>query len=91
MDQVLQVAGAVLVLIGFAGAQFGFLSTRSLAYLLVNLIGSGLLAVLALLGRQWGFLLLEGSWALVSLWGLLTRLIAPPARGPGAHRQTGEG
>ena len=35
--------------------------------------GSAVLAVLAFEERQWGFLLLEGSWALVSLWGVIAR------------------
>src|SRR5579883_1044951 len=71
MAQIAQVIGALLVLAGYAGAQFGALSQRSAAYLLVNAAGSGILGLLALGGRQWGFLLLEGVWALVSLWGLL--------------------
>ncbi len=71
MSQLLQVAGALLILAPFALAQFRMLGTESFPYLLPNLIGSGLLAVLAFAGQQWGFVLLEGTWALVSLWGLL--------------------
>ncbi len=42
--------------------------------LLLSLSASAfLLAVLALADRQWGFLLLEAVWAVVSAWGLLSR------------------
>jgi hypothetical protein len=76
MADILQVVGAVLVLLGFFGTQVGVVDAKSLAYLVVNALGSGVLAVLALLGREWGFLLLEGVWcvvAVVSLAGVLTR------------------
>jgi hypothetical protein len=73
MSELLQVVGALLVLVPFAALQLGRLGTESVLYLCLNLIGAGLLAVLALLGSQWGFLLLEGCWALVAAWGLLRR------------------
>ncbi len=70
MDQLVQIVGAMLILAAFAGAQFGRLDQRSIAYLVLNLIGSIILAVLAGLDDQYGFLLLEGVWALVSAWSL---------------------
>lgn len=70
MSDILQLLGAVLVLAPFALAQFRILGQDSFPYLLPNFLGSGILAVLAIIGRQWGFLLLEGVWALVSLWSL---------------------
>lgn len=66
-----QIAGALLVLAGFAGAQLGALDTRSRVYLVLNLAGSAILTALAAVEEQYGFLLLEAVWAAVSAWGLL--------------------
>jgi hypothetical protein len=73
MDQLVQVVGALLILSAFAAAQFGAMNPHSRVYLVLNLVGSAVLAVLALDERQWGFLLLESVWAAVSLWGLIQR------------------
>ena len=70
MDQVIQVIGALLILAGFAAAQFGWLRVDSPTYLVLNLIGSLVLTYLALEERRWGFLLLESVWAAVSAWSL---------------------
>jgi hypothetical protein len=70
MAQLVQVFGSLLVLAAFAANQRGRLATTSLPYLLLNLVGSAILGVLAALGHQWGFLLLEGSWAVVTAWSL---------------------
>ena len=81
--QLVQVAGSILILAAFAASQAGRLPIDSQLYLALNFVGSAILAVLAWIDQQWGFLLLEGVWAIVSLWGLvqLMRGRAPTAPG----------
>jgi hypothetical protein len=62
----LELVGAVLILAGFTLAQLRLLDQHSLVYLVLNLVGSFVLAVIALADERWGFLLLEGVWAIVS-------------------------
>jgi hypothetical protein len=77
LAQVAQVVGALLILVAYAAAQFGVLDHRSYRYIVLNLVGATALALLAWHEEQWGFLLLEGVWALVSGWALVTRLREP--------------
>ena len=71
MDQVIQIVGAALILVAYVAAQVERLDPQSRPYLVLNLTGPIPLAVLAAGGSQWGFLLLEGAWAIVSAWGLV--------------------
>jgi len=74
MGQIVQVIGALLILSAFLLSQTRRLAPDSFLYLLLNLAGSLLLAALAAEGHQWGFLLLEGVWAVVSLVSLAVRM-----------------
>ena len=47
MLQLIQVAGALAILAGFALGQFGVLTPQSSSYLALNLVGAAVLAVLA--------------------------------------------
>jgi hypothetical protein len=68
----LELAGAVSILAGFTLGQMGLLDQHSPVYLVLNLVGSSVLAVIALVDHRWGFLLLEGVWAIVSAVSLLS-------------------
>jgi hypothetical protein len=70
MDQIVQLIGALLILVPFAAAQFGRMQVTSAVYLVLNFAGSAILTGVALESRDWGFFLLECVWALVSAVGL---------------------
>jgi hypothetical protein len=70
VDQAIQIVGALLILAAFAAVQFERMRPDSRLYLTLYLLGSAILAVLAVAAAQWGFVLLEGVWAIVSAWGL---------------------
>jgi mannose/fructose/N-acetylgalactosamine-specific phosphotransferase system component IIC len=71
LDQGLQFAGAVLVLLGYALTQYKVIPTHSKLYLWLNILGAGFLAIVALYQQNWGFVLLEISWTGISLWSLI--------------------
>ena len=81
-DQIVQIVGALLILAGFILTQGNLLDANSSLYLVLNLAGATILAVLAFQGQRWGFVLLEGVWALVALVGLIVRLVR---EGTGRH------
>ena len=74
-------------LIGFIGvsvlllAFFLNLSNRigkdSLTYLLLNVIGAGVACLASVLLHYWPFILLEGCWTLVPLYGLWQYMRTP--------------
>jgi hypothetical protein len=70
MRQLISIAGAFLILIPFAASQLGRLRTMSWSYQVLNFVGASALTVVAILERQYGFILLEGVWALMSLVGM---------------------
>lgn len=74
MNDVIQIAGALGVLVPFVLLQARRVDSASLPYLVPNLLGSGLLAVIAAFDRNWGFLLLEAVWGAVAARGVFTNL-----------------
>lgn len=72
--QAISLVAALLILLPFALNQLGRMPTTSRGYLAMNLIGSAALTAIAVADRQYGFILLEGVWALMSAIGLARTL-----------------
>ena len=84
MLQLISVLGALAILGAYAASQFGLAGTSKLSYQVANFLGSAVLTVVAVIDWQLGFILLEGAWALVSLWGIAT-IFRGGSTSPSAH------
>lgn len=62
--------GVTLLLVAFFLNQRGWLSERSLSYLLLNLLGAAIAGIAAWMGGIIPFVVLEAVWAAVAVWGL---------------------
>jgi len=70
VGQAVQLAGAIIVLGAFIANQRFGLSSDSAKFLLANADGTSVLAVVAGVNGDLGFLLLAGVWAIVSFLSL---------------------
>ncbi|MGI6549584.1 MAG: CBU_0592 family membrane protein [Syntrophomonadales bacterium] len=71
MWQWLSVLGALMILAAFALSQTGRADREDRLYNLLNLVGSAILVVIAIREVQAGFIILEGAWAVLSLYALI--------------------
>ena len=67
---IIEVIGAIILLVPFALLQAGRMSSHDAMYLWLNLIGSIVLTWVAWVEQQWGFVLIQVVWAVVAAWGL---------------------
>lgn len=73
IEQLVSLAGAVMVLAAYLALQRGWLRREDRAYNALNFFGALFLTYVAVLDRRIGFILLEGAWALLSLPGTIGR------------------
>lgn len=71
---ILQLVGAAFVLAAFVATQNGIGRPNSTYVLILNTLGAGILAYLALTDAQWGFLALEGIWSVLAAANLVKKL-----------------
>lgn len=68
--QAIQILGAALILIAYTLQHMKHVHAETASYLAMNLAGGILLCIAAVAARQYGFIILEGSWAVLSAMGL---------------------
>ena len=66
--------GVAILLIAFLFNMLKIIKTESLVYSLLNLIGAGIACYASYLISYLPFVILEGSWAMVSLVALIREL-----------------
>jgi hypothetical protein len=74
--QVISIIGAVLILVAYAALQLNRLQADTVAFQTLNLFGGIFLCITAVAMLQYGFILVEGLWAVLSaagLWRVVTR------------------
>ena len=70
----MSIVGSLAILGAFAANQLGWIDPSRLSYAIANLLGAGILTVVAVVDRQAGFILLHGTWTLVSSVGIVVIL-----------------
>ena len=73
LDQLVSLAGAILVLAAYLALQRGWLAQEDRLFSVLNLLGGVCLVYVAVIDRRIGFIVLEGSWVLLSLPGAVRR------------------
>jgi NADH:ubiquinone oxidoreductase subunit 6 (subunit J) len=68
--QIISLLGAILILFAFGAVQMQRMQSETALYQSLNLIGGACLCVAAVASMQYGFILLEGSWTVLSAHGL---------------------
>lgn len=69
------VIGVAMILVAYAGAALGRLDVKGALSLFANFLGASLILLSLAVDFNLSALLMEGSWALVSLAGLIRLLV----------------
>ena len=70
ITQAFSFLGALMILIAYAGHQMGWMRSESALYNILNAAGSGILGYIAFRPFQLGFVVMETTWVVISLWAL---------------------
>lgn len=63
--------GVGLILLAYFCSIFGWMNGKGKSFFLLNIVGAGLACYASWLIDYWPFVILEGTWFLVSMLGLI--------------------
>ena len=69
-NDIIGIIGVGMILIAYFYSVFGWIDGKSKLFFLLNIIGAGLACYASWLIDYWPFVVLEGTWFLVSIAGL---------------------
>lgn len=67
--------GVTILLIAFFMNMRGIIKNDGILYLILNTVGAGIACVASILLNYWPFIILEGCWTIVSIYGIITFLM----------------
>ena len=73
-NDIIGVLGVALILLAYFAAAFNWISGKSSLYFILNTVGAALACYASWLISYWPFVILEGTWFLVSLIALVRTL-----------------
>jgi len=71
MNNIIGFIGVFILLIAFLLNLLGRLSQKSIGYIILNIIGAGLACLASVLINYVPFIILEGTWTIVSIIALI--------------------
>lgn len=77
MNDLIGTIGVGLILLAYAGNLFGWVIKDGVLFFLWNAIGAALACLASWLIHYWPFVVLEATWCVVSLVGLLNLIKSP--------------
>ncbi len=69
--QAISFVGAIMILVAYVGQQMKWMDSRSPLYNLLNIVGSAILCYIAFYPFKAGFVVLEGTWVLISIYAMV--------------------
>lgn len=71
IPDIIGLVGVCILLLAFFLNLTGKMDKDSLIYIVLNILGAGIACLASILINYMPFIILEGTWTLVSVWGLI--------------------